>query len=592
MSNALLVLDTPALYYRAFYALPTTLTDRSGTPINAVRGLLDTIATLSQELQTTRIIAALDADWRPAFRTEVLPQYKAQRVRDEQAGTETPEELEPQLPIIRAALDAAGLPLAEVPGTEADDVIASIAQAAPGEIIIVSPDRDLLALLDPERPISLRRPRPKGQWETTVAADLPALYGISGPQQYRELAALRGDPSDGLPGVPGIGEKTAAKLLAGYGGLEPLFRAARAGSKDHGLSDKRRAALLDSEPLVRASLQVMTCRTDLPVAPALAAAEDVSSRLDRQRLAELGTRHAISGAAGRLAAALLGDAGPEAPGPEAPDPSAAGPSTAGPSAAGPVASALPVAPPAVASAAIPADAASAGAAHGWHRGRIWGFDLETTGVQARTARIVTAALVELRSGELIGTRSWLADPGIEIPAAAVAVHGISTERARSEGADRRAVVAELCAAIAEIAAAGELLAGHNIAYDLTVLQSECERLQVSPTVRDIHPPIADTLVLDRQAEKYRRGPRVLAALAQRWGIELIAAHEAGADATAAAAIAVAIAEGHPPIAALSPADLHAAQIGWKAEQAADLQRYLRSARNPRAIVSPAWPFEY
>ncbi|MYM18922.1 hypothetical protein GSY69_02730 [Brevibacterium sp. 5221] len=711
MREALLVLDTPALYYRAFYALPTSLRDAAGTPVNAVRGLLDTVAALCAELPRPRVIAAFDADWRPAFRTALVPEYKAQRVRDEAAGTETPEELAPQLPIIRRALTAAGIPIAEVPGTEADDVIASLAAQVPGPVTIVSPDRDLLALLDGER-VVLRRPRPKGEWEVTAAADLPALYGVAGPELYRELAALRGDPSDGLAGAPGIGEKTAARLLAAHGSLDGVFAAARAGSADGGLTPKRRAALLESEEAVRANAAVMACLEDLPVGDWLAAADHVPERLDRAALAELGRAHSVVAAADRLSAALGGwsaagrehgarggaaagagaSSDVEGPGsgaapspaaglPAAPEDGVAGGAPGGPGhatadgspgsaaaagtvgrgktdtaaadgttdsaaagsagtgtvgvpaagttdgaaagSAGTETGGVSAASTAEVDAASPVGAgtagepapgtAEAGAADigtagtgrggaaaneaedgtepGWPAGPVWGFDLETTGVDPRTARIVTAALVEFDRGARREAYTWLADPGVEIPAAAAAVHGISTERARTEGMDRRAVVEQLCAAIADITAAGGVLAGHNIAYDLTVLQAECERLGISPAVREVHPPIVDTLVLDRRAEKYRRGPRILQALAERWGVELVDAHSADADAAAAAAIALAIGAASAEIGGLSPAAVHAAQIAWKAEQAADLEAYLRAKRDPQARVSRAWPFE-
>ncbi|RAE31586.1 5'-3' exonuclease, partial [Burkholderia multivorans] len=126
---------------------------------------------------------------------------------DEAAGTEIPPELDAQLPIMRRVLAAAGIPIAEVDGTEADDVIATIAAQSATPVVIVSPDRDLLALLDTDRDVSVLRPRKGGEWEAITAADLPGLYGVDSGIRYRELAALRGDPSDGLPGAAGIGEK-------------------------------------------------------------------------------------------------------------------------------------------------------------------------------------------------------------------------------------------------------------------------------------------------------------------------------------------------------------------------------------------------
>src|SRR5699024_12473134 len=145
-----------------------------------------------------------DADWRPAFRTAILPEYKANRIKDEEVGTEIPAELAGQLPILNRVLTAAGIPIADGDCTEADDVIATMAAQSRTPVVIVSPDRDLLALLDSSAQISVLRPRKGGRWEALTQADLPEVYGVPDGRRYRELAALRGDPSDGLPGAPGI----------------------------------------------------------------------------------------------------------------------------------------------------------------------------------------------------------------------------------------------------------------------------------------------------------------------------------------------------------------------------------------------------
>lgn len=559
MTQPLVVLDTPTLYYRAFYALPDSLRDPAGMPINAARGMTQTLASLVELTGSTRIVAAMDADWRPAFRTAVVPEYKAQRVTDEAAGTETPPDLAVQLPLITALLTAAGIPVAEVPGTEADDVIASIAAGAGEPVVIVSSDRDLLSLLTPGRELAVMRPKKAGAWDTLRLADLPAAYGVTDGAQYRALAALRGDPSDGLAGVPGIGEKTAAALLTGYGDLTGIVAAAAAGERAHGLSPRRAAAILEHRAAVEANHTVMSCREDLPVAGFVDAA---GGSADPAALRELAARHGLTQGVERLLTVL------------------------DPATGGAEASRTP--------AAAAADTATGGAessAASWTAAPLWGFDLETTGTDPHTARIVSAALVRFESGAPVERLTWLVDPGVEIPAASVRIHGITSEHVRAHGRPVAEAVPEILARIAAIRETGGMLVGHNVVYDLTILQYEAERTGSEPDARSACPPVIDTFVLDKQAQRFRKGARTLTAVSENWGVELSQAHEALADAEAAVRIALAIAAAHPDIAAHSPAALHRAQIGWKAEQAASFQKYLRGRGRPDAVVDPSWPFE-
>ena len=565
--SRLVVLDTPALYYRSFYALPSSITAADGTPVGALRGLLDTIAGLADDLRSTRIVAAMDGDWRPAFRTAIVPEYKAQRVQDEETGSETPDDLKPQIPLIREALRLAGIPVLEIPETEADDIIGSFAaQMGPDdELVVVSPDRDLISVLREDRRIQLHRPRPKGQWAPLTYADVPTEYGVKGGAPYREMAALRGDPSDGLPGVPGIGEKTAAKLLAGYGGLDELFRAAASGAKDHGLSPKRAAALLENEDAVRRAEKVMTVLEDLDVLYAAQDAAAVPQRMNREALRAFGTQWSTD----RAVARLLKTLGGEVP-----------PTPAGTS---------PAVDRRVSKNQLPAFTGPS-----WTTSELWGFDLETTGLDPHTVHIVTAACVRL--GRVNGgvspleTRTWLADPGIEIPEAASSVHGITSDYARQHGADRTAVVAEVIACLESIRRRGGNVVGHNIVYDLTVLEAERRRLGLPTPVADVLPPIFDTLVLDREVDRFRRGKRTLADLCTVWGVELDNHHDALADATAAGCILWAMADKHQLLASGSGEELHAAQTEWKRAQAADLEEFLRS-KGRHATINPDWPLE-
>lgn len=572
MTSPLLVLDTPALYYRSFHGLPDTIRSPHGRPVNAVRGLLDTIAQLVQQWGSTRVVAVMDADWRPDFRTAILPEYKAHRIVDEVRGTETPPELEEQLPVLFDAVSALGIPIAEVPGTEADDVIASIvAQRVDEEIVVVSSDRDLLALLEPGRRVRIHRPRTGGRWETTAPADLPELYGVADGTAYRALAALRGDPSDGIPGAPRIGEKTAAKLVAGYGGLEEIIAAAQAGAKEHGLSDLRRQSIVEHADAVRAGARVMEGLPDLDVAEFVEAA---GSAPDAQRAAALGAEWGLERAIARALEALRAPGDPVQPTtdqltldqPTLDQPPVEHAPTGQPRPAQPT--------------------------HGWTRA-LCAFDLETTGVDPRTGRIVSAALVPFTDGTEGPARTWLVDPGVEVPVESQRVHGITTERVRAEGTPAAVAVPQILEAVTRLREDGSVLVGHNIVYDLTVLAAEGIRAGILGSPQDLLaqlPPVVDTLVIDRQIDRYRRGPRTLTAVAEHYGIALDDAHDALADARAAGLIALAQAAAAPSLADATPHDLHASQVRWKAEQAASLQEYLRR-RRPSATVNGDWPLE-
>ena len=584
VTSPLLVLDTPALYYRSFHGLPDTIRSPHGRPVHAVKGLLDTISQLVGQWDSRRIIAVMDADWRPDFRTAILPAYKAHRITDPARGTETPPDLEAQLPVIFDALAAFGIPIAEVPGTEADDVIASIvAQGGDEDIVVVSSDRDLISLLTPGRRMRVHRPRTGGRWETMALADLPATHGVADGDAYRALAALRGDPSDGIPGVPGIGEKTAAKLVAGYGGLDAIIAAAERGDGDHGLSPRRRENILAHAEDVRAGERVMEGLTDLAVGDFVAAAGGAA---DTARVAELSGQWGLERSAARLLAALTG----EAVGVQTTEQITRATERVVSGA---------VVEREVDSRSVDSVVAVPGGAPGrdeqpagW-AADFCAFDLETTGVDPHTGRIVSAALLPFVGGVEGPARTWLVDPGVEIPEAARRVHGISTERARAEGQGSAEALQQLVDAVGGLASGQTMLVGHNIVYDLTVLATEAVRTGVLPTPQallDRLPPVLDTLVVDRRVDTYRRGPRTLSALAQHYGVPLDGAHDALEDARAAGLIALALARSSPAVAGTPAGALHDQQRVWKREQAASLQEFLRR-RRPAAVVSGDWPLE-
>ncbi|MBM6591983.1 5'-3' exonuclease [Brevibacterium sp. RIT803] len=566
----MVLIDTPALYYRAFYSVPDSIVNDDGQPVNAVRGVLDAIAQMIRRFDSPRVVATMDADWRPAFRTAIMPEYKAARVKDAEAGTEIPPELAVQLPIMTRVLQSAGIPIAEVDGTEADDVIATMAAQSRTPVVIVSPDRDLLALIDEAADVSVLRPRKGGEWEAITQADLPEAYGVPDGTRYRELAAMRGDPSDGLPGAPGIGEKTAATLLSNFGSLASVIKAAKAGVKTGGLSPKRAATLIEEEDTLYKTLEVMRCLTDVAHGLDL---ESVPGELDRTAVETAARGQNIRRSVDTLIAALGSadtDSGAKASGESSP-------MATGTSAISPIQA--PAAQPAAAS------NPSVSTADSWSQSRLVGFDLETTGVDPSTARIVTAAFVE----SVDSSRTWLADPGVEIPEPARAVHGITTEFAQANGAPVAEVVAELCAVLADLRSEGAVVVGHNIVYDLSVMAAEVRRHQPHIDFAAQLPTIVDTFVLDKRIEQFRRGKRTLTETAKRWKVTLLDAHDAAADALAALDISRALAESSEEIANLTRADIMSAQGDWKRAQAADLQSWLRRKGNAEAVVDGSWP---
>jgi DNA polymerase-3 subunit epsilon len=237
----------------------------------------------------------------------------------------------------------------------------------------------------------------------------------------------------------------------------------------------------------------------------------------------------------------------------------------------------------------------------WFGARWALFDLETTGTDPEEARIVTAALVRVMGDEATDCRSWIVDPGIEIPAEAAAIHGYTTERIRSEAGVLTAVdgVDLVAAEVALALLHGQPVVAHNAPYDLTVLDRDCRRHGL-PTLADRldgRPlaPILDTLILDRQACPKRRrvsptqGARQLVTLAQVYGVELDGAHNSAADAFAAGRVLYRIGEKYPHLRAMTAAQLHDAQVLWSAKQAAGFQAWLRANGESDAVIDGTWP---
>ncbi|WP_029663143.1 5'-3' exonuclease [Cellulomonas sp. KRMCY2] len=272
-AGPLLLLDTASLYFRAFYGVPDSVRAPDGTPVNAVRGLLDMTARLVTARRPSRLVACWDDDWRPAFRVEAIPGYKAHRVAAD-GGEEVPPDLTAQIPLIIAVLGALGIARVGAPGYEADDVIGTLtarevarppAERVPVEV--VTGDRDLFQLVDDEAAVRvLYTARGINDLDVVDQARLTERYDVRSGAAYADMAVLRGDSSDGLPGVAGIGEKTAAALIGRYGSLDAVLEALRDG--DGGLTPAQRRRLTDALPYLAVAPRVVTVARDAPVAEA------------------------------------------------------------------------------------------------------------------------------------------------------------------------------------------------------------------------------------------------------------------------------------------------------------------------------------
>lgn len=323
-----MLLDTPTMYFRAYFGLPESIKAPDGSPVNAVRGTLDFISTLVTAYRPDRLIACFDADWRPAFRVAALPSYKAHRVAEEAPGDapdteEVPDTLSPQVPVIEAVLDAFGIARGWAEHFEADDAIAAYAAAHPGSVdpgsvdatagdrrtsvdqsghvLIVTGDRDLFQLVDDTRGVQvLNIARGVSKLEVVDDAWIAAKYGLPGGAAYADFATLRGDPSDGLPGVPGIGEKTAATLINEHGSLAGLLAALDDPAST--LKPAARKKLEAARDYLAIAPRVVQVRADAPTAR-------VDSVLPRvpahpEKLEELARRYGLASPVKRLTQAL------------------------------------------------------------------------------------------------------------------------------------------------------------------------------------------------------------------------------------------------------------------------------------------------
>ncbi|MBD3757545.1 MULTISPECIES: 5'-3' exonuclease [Microbacterium] len=301
MPDRLMLLDTASLYFRAFYGVPDTVRAPDGTPVNAARGLLDMIAKLVATYEPTHLVACWDEDWRPQWRVDLIPSYKTHRVAEVvAAGPDVevvPDPLEAQVPLIRAELGALGIPIVGAADHEADDVIGSLAAQSTIPVDVVTGDRDLFQLVDDDRGVRVvYTGRGMSNLELLDAAAIVGRYGVL-PEQYADYAVMRGDASDGLPGVAGIGEKTAASLLAAHGDLTGIIAAAASGT---GMTAGIRAKILAAADYLAVAPRVVEVVRDLDLG-------EIDARIratDAGDLDALAERWGLGASAGRAAAAL------------------------------------------------------------------------------------------------------------------------------------------------------------------------------------------------------------------------------------------------------------------------------------------------
>ena len=295
-----LLFDTASLYFRAFFGLPDSLRAKSGDPVNAVRGLLDFLARFVTDYSPTHVACCWDDAWRPAWRVDLVPSYKAHRVAYGDVE-EVPAALTAQVPWIRATLDALGLPIVGAADHEADDVIATLATRSTWPVDVVTGDRDLFQLVDDDRAVRvLYVGRGVAKHEQVTDAWLQAKYTITGAG-YVDFAVMRGDPSDGLPGVKGIGEKTAAQLIGKYGDLDGIVANAA------NLSPGVRRSLAAAVDYLGPAREVVTAARGVPL-PEVDLALPAAPK-DPELFAALTEELNLGGSADRILAALAAAGG-------------------------------------------------------------------------------------------------------------------------------------------------------------------------------------------------------------------------------------------------------------------------------------------
>ena len=259
----LMLLDSASLWYRAYYGMPDTLVNSEGAPVHAIRGFLDMSARLISQYKPNRLVACLDGDWRPSWRVDLFPEYKANRVDVEGNEEAEPETLTPQIPILLDVLEALGIPLIGADDYEADDVIATYSVQEPGPTLIVTGDRDLFQLVDDKRKVRVvYLARGIANHDLVDKKWISTKYEIPG-ERYALFAMIRGDASDGLPGIKGIGEKGAGLIANSFSSMQEVIQAAQ--GEDERLTPALRKKLLADIEYARIAERLVHCALDVPI---------------------------------------------------------------------------------------------------------------------------------------------------------------------------------------------------------------------------------------------------------------------------------------------------------------------------------------
>jgi len=258
----LMLLDSASLWYRAYFGMPDTLLSPSGMPVNAIRGYLDMTSRLLVKYKPDRLVACLEGDWRPSWRVELFPDYKLNRV-DNEGQEDEPDTLGPQIPVLLDVLDALGIAMVGVDDYEADDLMATFSVKQQGPIRIVTGDRDLFQLVDDKRDVKIvYLAKGISNHDLVDLRWINDKYQIPG-DRYALFAMIRGDSSDGLPGIRGIGEKGAANIANQFSSLGEVMKAAE--TSDERLTANIRKKLLESAAYAAIAPKLVGCALDVSI---------------------------------------------------------------------------------------------------------------------------------------------------------------------------------------------------------------------------------------------------------------------------------------------------------------------------------------
>ena len=296
----LMLLDSASLWYRAYYGMPDTMLAPDGTPVNAIRGYLDMTARLITMYSPKRIVACIEGDWRPSWRVDLFPDYKANRLEEDGEGEEEPDLLTPQIPILLDLLDEFGIPMVGVDDYEADDVMATFAVREPGPIRIVTGDRDLFQLVDDKRDVKVvYLAKGLSQHDLVDKAWVARKYAIPG-DRYALFAMFRGDPSDGLPGVRGIGEKGAALIANNFADVDQALQGAH--DAHEALTPTLAKKIIAGADYLKIAPTLVNCARDVAL-PTLNIAMP-KAPADLSKIYEIKERYGLGASVDRLIAAL------------------------------------------------------------------------------------------------------------------------------------------------------------------------------------------------------------------------------------------------------------------------------------------------